>query len=109
MSVEPAPAAQVAVEVTALDQVGQHELLVVRRGRPAAQALKRGDRCREAAREDGPPRRIAGARVLLVEPPYTTHSGARPCSEPIGRAVVAVLGVVVILYDQRTLPPSPCL
>ncbi len=27
MSVEPAPAAQVAVEVTALDQVGQHELL----------------------------------------------------------------------------------
>ena len=53
------------------------------------------------------PSRRPGASVFDTEPAYSTRSGASPCSAPDRRAVVAVLGVVVVLEHERVRRGGP--
>ena len=82
-AVAAALAAQVAVELAALDQLGKRELLQGRR-HSASQSLRVPIGSTSRSGSASQPSLTAGASVLLVEPPYTTWSGARPCNEPIG-------------------------
>ena len=58
-------------------------------------------------RGDNQPRRSAGASDLLAVPSEKTRSGARPCSDADRFAVVAELGVVVVLDDEAAAATRP--
>ena len=74
----------------------------------SASELRLGHRRRPArGGRTSQPSRSPGARVLLAVPAYTTRSGPRPCIAPTGGPVVAVLGVVVVLDDDRAAPLGP--
>ena len=106
-AVDRAHPAQVAVELAAGEEVGEGQL--VDHGRAAVgEQLGLGDRRRRGAAA-GRASRAAAPAPASCWPcrRRATWSGARPCMAPIGCAVVAVLGVVVVLDDERVARSRP--
>ena len=99
-------AAQVAIQLAALDQDREPELLQ-QRGRPVVVGLLVEHRRAELVRYHQPAEAERRRHRLAHRPRVDDACGIEPLERPDRRAVVAVLGVVVVLEDERAAPGGP--
>ena len=104
--VDGAHAPQVAVELAAVEEVGERELVEHRRAAIGEQ-LGLGDALDELRREDEPAEPEPGRERLAGGAGVDHAVGSEALQRADRRAVVAVLGVVVVLDDQRVALARP--
>ena len=92
--------AEMEVELAALEEVGEGELLEAGRA-PIEVLLRHRDRLDEPRRDDHPAESQARGERLARGSGVDDIVRGKPVERPDRLAVVAVLGVVVVLEDQR--------
>ena len=96
-----------AVELAALEEVGERVLVDPVRAAVGEHLLARGRRRRSAAGHDQPAEPQRGRERLARRAGVDDAVGVEPLERADGGAVVAVLGVVVVLDRDRVVLAQP--